>query len=120
MKILKTTGFVSERIQVQPITNAELEKVQKEIEDIKNPFGLTKDDLKGALENVPMGIVVRMMEEMKLQKYETDVSRLQLSPIAGFIWIATEAGDAFWQSVVQGNYDLFFEKYPEYRKYNLN
>ena len=33
MKILKTDSFVSERIKVKPITNAELDKAQKEFEN---------------------------------------------------------------------------------------
>ena len=35
MKILKTNSFISERIKVQPITNAELEKAQKDMVKIK-------------------------------------------------------------------------------------
>ena len=35
MKILRANDFISERIQLQPITNAELEKAQKDITNIK-------------------------------------------------------------------------------------
>ena len=35
MKILKPDSFVLERIKVQPVTNADLERAQKEIEDMK-------------------------------------------------------------------------------------
>ena len=68
MKIFKTDNFISERIKVQPITNAEWEKVQKDLENVKNPFKLTKEDLVGTkLENYPMGVVVRMLEEQEKQ-----------------------------------------------------
>ena len=132
MKILKTTDFVSERIKVQPVTNAELEKAQTEFEESKKiPFGLTKDDLKGMLEGMPMGIVVRMLEEQEKQGnfpvvkiFQKDIfaeRRLSDGSRGGFDWERTEAGFDFWSEVIEKeNFNVFFEKYPEYRKYNLD
>ena len=125
MKILGTDNFVSERIKVQPITNAELDSVQKEFQKSKmNPFGLTRKDLIGFIEHFPMGIVVRMIEETQMQRdylsQKEILMRLQSAITSAFSWQDTKAGDIFWQSVIRhNNYDLFFEKYPEYKEYNI-
>ena len=44
MKILKTDSFISERVKVKPVTNAEWDKVKKDIETRNNPFGITEKD----------------------------------------------------------------------------
>ena len=90
-----------------------------------NPFGLTEKDLKVELEGYPMGVVVRMLEEQESQENKPDVKVFQDNVAAdieqgGFLWEATEAGDEFWEAVLSyKEFHRFFEKYPEYKKYNV-
>ena len=90
-----------------------------------NPFGLTKKDLNGDIEDFPMGVVVRMMEEQEKQGNKPDVkvfqeSRNTGSIFGGFDWGQSEKKYPFWYSVIYvKKFDLFFEKYPEYKKYNI-
>ena len=51
MKILKTYDFVSERIKVQPITNAELNKVQHTVKDVMDK---AQQITKGVLPELPL------------------------------------------------------------------
>lgn len=91
-----------------------------------NSFGLTEEDLIGFIKGFPIGVVVRMLEEQVLQGNNADVKVFQSNNEAlrednGFDWIKTEDKLYFWQTVVRRqDFDLFFEKYPEYKKYNLN
>ena len=89
-----------------------------------NPYGLTEDDLKGDIKAVPMGVVVRMLDENELQGYEVDVKEFQKDILSGFDWDKTEAGEDFWGCVLdydikECDFELFFERYPEYARYNL-
>ena len=89
-----------------------------------NPFGLTKDDLKGDIKNFPMGVVVRMMEETERQGNKPDVKVFQKymregAFNGGFDWNLTEAGTEFWVIVTGGYWKKFFERYPDYARYNL-
>ena len=77
MKVLKTNSFISERIKIRPITNAEFDKVQKELERPENPFGITEKDLTGDIKYFPMGIAVRMLEEQQMQGNTPDVTVFQ-------------------------------------------
>ena len=122
MKILNMNQFVSERIKVQPITNAELSKAADDMK--KNPFGLVRSDLAGHIENFPVGVIVKMIEETQAQRdymtQEDIINTLQMQPTGAFAWNRTEAGMNFWHSVIlDKKFDVFFEKYPEYRKYKL-
>ena len=103
MKIFSINDFVVERVKVKPITNAELDNAKTEFDKSrKNPFDLTKDDLKGMLAGVPMGIVVRMMEEQEKQGnfpvvkiFQNDIfaeRRLSNGSCGGFDWERSEAG----------------------------
>jgi len=118
----RTYGLVSERVKVKPITNSEWDSAKKELEKIKpNPFGLTKKDLIDNIKNFPMGVVVRMMEEMKKQRDYIDLRTFQTDITATFTWRSTEAGQDFWHAVIKSkDFNLFFNKYPEYREYNLD
>ena len=129
MKILKSNKNIIERIQLQPITNAELERAQKKIEEESNriPFGLTKHDIIGQIKNFPMGVVVRMLEETEAQGNKPDVKLFQDHASAGtknkegFVWSETEAGHKFWSDVINCEwFHKFFDKYPDYKKYNLD
>lgn len=119
---LKTNDFVLERIKVQPITNADLEKAKKEFgEKVQNPFGFTEKDLVYGLKGFPMGVVVKMMEEAKLHNDKVEISTLQTHPNGSFPWIDTKDGILFWADIINHHkFDKFFERYPDYKKYNLD
>ena len=120
MKILDINCFVSERLEIKPA----------DLMNLKNllPFGLTKDDLSGKLAGFPMGVVVRMMEEQQKQGNKPDVSVFQEREYyqigyshGGFSWMKTEGGWDFWRDVLRDRkFNVFFEIYPEYEKYNLD
>lgn len=131
MKILKTNDFVSERIKAKPITNAEWDVAKKSIERHMNIFGLTENDLAGEIKAFPMGVVVKMIEEQEEQGNKADVKVFQKNRSAsekrgGFSWAKSTyykgqyQDKYFWHHVISNmEFDHFFERYPEYRKYNL-
>lgn len=86
-------------------------------------YGIIQDDMIDDLEDFPVGVVVRMMEEQELQGNEPDVKVFQEDNTVdkkhgGFDWNKTEAGFDFWDNVFYCNdFDLFFEKYPNYKRY---
>lgn len=98
----------------------------KDIKDIqpRNPYNITKEDLIGELEGFPLGVVVRMLEEQKLQGNNSDIKVFQkLSNanryIGGFDWDISTDGYDFWSSVFyKKNFDLFYKKYPSYKQYD--
>lgn len=89
-----------------------------------NKYDITEDDMIDDLKGFPVGIVVRMMEEQEKQGNKPDVKAFQRHIIAGkfnsgFTWNETEAGEGFWYDVIlTKDFKLFFEKYPEYKRYN--
>ena len=124
MKVLKTSNFIAERMKIRPVTNAEFSQIQQDIH--KNPFDLTKEDLTGEMSEVPIGIAVRMLEEQKMQGNIVDISvfchlRCADKKGGGFNWFETEQDLNFWTSVLdQNDFAEFFNKYPEYERYNLD
>lgn len=106
-------------MKIIPISNDELDNAQTEI---KNPFDLTEEDLNGDIEDFPVGVIVRMMEEQKRQGNKPDITVFQKSRDSskawkGFDWSDSENHYQFWYDVIKDkDFDLFFEKYPEYRK----
>lgn len=124
MKVLKTDSFISERVKVKPVTNAEWDKVKKYIETKNNPFGITEKDLVHELKGFPMGVVVRMLEEQEKQGFAPNVEIFQQDKAAderyrGFKWYKTDAGQDFWTDVIgHCAFYVFFKKYPDYKKYN--
>ena len=121
---MKTSDLIYERIKVQPVTNADLNKAQEEYERNKNPFRLLAADIVGDIKGFPMGVVVRMMEEQEKCGNKPDVTVFQKyngssRDVGGFYWQRTEAGKKFWSDVIGGyDFELFYEKYPEYKKYD--
>lgn len=89
-----------------------------------NPYGLTKDDLKGGIKDFPMGVVVRMMEEQEKQYKRSDIEAFQehvTRIVGGFDWEGTCEGWDFWAEVINNkDFDLFFKEYPEYARYNIS
>ena len=87
--------------------------------DVVNKYGISKKDMIGQLKGFPVGVVVRMMEEQEAQRGDANIKQLQISRCGGFSWGKTEKGHIFWSDVLlEEDFDLFFEEYPEYKKYN--
>ena len=38
---------------------------------------------------------------------------------AGFVFAQTPEGDAFWNAVIKGHFELFFERYPKKQMHEL-
>ena len=91
----------------------------------KNRFGITQDDMIGDLKGFPVGIAVRMLEETENQGNNPDIKVFQKYKWTdlhdgGFRWGDTEAGYDFWQFLIANkNFTKFYQKYPEYKKYDL-
>ena len=118
---MKTSDLIYERIKVQPVTNTDIDKAQEEYERNKNPFRLLAADIVGDIKGFPMGVVVRMMEEQKAQQGSADITKFQKCLIGGFDWSRTSDNHEFWSAIIfNDDYEKFFKKYPEYRKYNLD
>ena len=89
-----------------------------------NTYGISKKDMKGDLEGFPVGVVVRMMEKQEEQGNKADVKAFQrhsdeTQNQGGFDWLETPEGYDFWWDVInEKEFNLFFEKYPEYKRYN--
>lgn len=95
---------------------------------IENQYGLTTKDMRGCLIDFPIGVCVRILEEVEKQGNKPDISIFQKNGSFrtdvkhnGFNWISTEAGYDFWENVLRKNmFDMFYDKYPEYKKYDIN
>lgn len=79
---------------------------------------ITKADLIGKIENFPIEIVKKMVEEQVRQGNKADVTIFQRNLLAnplvgGFLWKNTEDGAPFWDRVILArDFNLFFRKYP--------
>ena len=92
---------------------------------MKAIFKVEQSDLVEGIKNFPIEVVVKMIEEQVKQGNCPNVEVFQNYASAdtadgGFNWKDTEDGDDFWMEVIDdGNFDLFFEKYPKENKANL-
>ena len=83
---------------------------------------VTKKDLIGDLENFPIEIVKKMLQEQYKQVGKMDISIFQDSrstdkPRGGFNWSDTIEGYAFWNTILNfKKFNIFFERYPELSK----
>lgn len=83
---------------------------------------ITKKDLIGELENFPIEIVKKMLQEQYKQVGKMDISIFQDSrftdkPRGGFHWSDTIEGYAFWNTILNfKRFNIFFERYPELSK----
>ena len=83
-----------------------------------NPYGLTKKDAKGRLEDVPLEIITLILKEMELQG-KTDclykAQNLGISSNTVFDWDKSKDGTIFWTEIwYLERYDVFFDRYtPE-------
>lgn len=91
---------------------------------IHNKYNITKYDLYGELKGFPIGVVVRMLEEQEEQgnKPDIDVFRKRLDVSfydGGFNWGRADGEYDFWFAVIEDKkFDVFYEKYPEYKRYD--
>ena len=91
---------------------------------VNNKYGVTKEDLIGSLEGFSIGIVIRILEETERQGNKPDVKIFQKDSYAdimdgGFSWTNSEDEYDFWEGVIAfEDFDKFYEKYPEYKRYD--
>lgn len=90
---------------------------------MKAIFKVEPSDLIGDIENFPIEVVEKMIEEQVKQGNQPNVAVFQNYGSAddeegGFDWCNTDFGRDFWEGIIgYNNFDLFFEKYP--KKANL-
>lgn len=80
---------------------------------------ITKADLIGDIENFPIEVVEKMVEEQVRQGNKADVTIFQAASHSehwngGFCWGMTEDGVLFWHNIiVKRDFDVFFKKYSK-------
>ena len=83
---------------------------------------ITKADLIGNIENFPIEVVEKMIDEQVRQGNKADVTIFQEGVTAdnrfgGFLWRITEDGKDFWDKIIcERKFDVFFAKYPKTNK----
>lgn len=88
-------------------------------------FKVEQSDLVGDIKDFPIEVVEKMIEEQVKQGNCPNVEVFQNYVSAdddddGFSWCNTDDGNDFWLKVIdEGNFDLFFEKYPKKNNTNL-
>lgn len=75
------------------------------------------EDLIGHIKNFPKEVVEKMIEYQVKQGNNEDIEVFQynirnIKDAGGFNWSNTKEGLDFWTDVVNGNFDIFFEKFP--------
>lgn len=81
----------------------------------KNIYIVKHSDLIGEISNFPIEVVQKMVERQYEQKGFCDVSVFQIDKIngsRGFCWCRTIEGGYFWGSVINGEWNTFFDRYP--------
>ena len=85
-------------------------------------FKVEQNDLVDDIKDFPIELVEKMIEEQVKQGNKADVEVFQKNASTdaedgGFDWDKTDNDIDFWQEVIgEGNFDLFFEKYPKKAK----
>lgn len=85
-----------------------------------------KRDLVGGIQNFPIEVVEKMIEEQVRQGNLPNVEVFQENPAVGmddggFNWRKTEQGYDFWDEVIEeGNFDLFFMIYNKTTNTDVN
>ena len=89
---------------------------------MKAIFKVEKSDLVDGIKDFPIELVEKMIEEQVKQGNKADAEVFQKNASTdaedgGFDWDKTDNDIDFWQEVIgEGNFDLFFEKYPKKAK----
>ena len=101
------------------ITNVnEVKNEVKKTVNHKSSSKIETTDLIGDIENFPIEVVQKMVDEQVRQGNRADVTIFQRDRFLnkenkGFTWWNTKDGQLFWNEVIRNcNFDLFFEKYP--------
>ena len=85
-------------------------------------FKVEQNDLVDGIKDFPIELVEKMIEEQVKQGNKADAEVFQKNASTdaedgGFDWDKTDNDIDFWQEVIgEGNFDLFFEKYPKKAK----
>ena len=82
---------------------------------------ITKADLVGNIAGFPIEVVQKMLDEQFLQGNKVSLKVFQKSASSdrsdgGFDWDNTRDGNMFWRDIIEGDFDKFFERYPQ--RYN--
>jgi len=80
-------------------------------------YKVKQSDLTGSIRRFPIEVVQKMVEHQIEQRGKADVSVFQISHNYGFEWAKTIEGPTFWGKVTHGNFDVFFERYPNKNVY---
>ena len=70
-------------------------------------------EYRGKIKGFPKEVVDKMIERKVEAGNSADINILERNASAGFSFEDTIEGRSFWQSVVRGNFKLFFDKYPK-------
>jgi hypothetical protein len=63
---------------------------------------------------LPPQIKALMIQRRFKQKGKSNTKPFKKTGLdAGFVFSQTPEGDAFWNKVIRGNFELFFERYPK-------
>jgi len=123
MKILDFNQFVSERMKIKPVTNAELDKIQKEIE--KNPVMAGEDPYKFLSNYVDPKILNEVQEIRTLRTGNirlvlgADKFHVTESPLQCTIYLK----DNCWRTIIggrpsrRGPYSTFDEMMEAFNKW---
>jgi uncharacterized protein YjdB len=109
---------------MKPLKEALISKSNRDWASTDIKYNITKKDMIGDLAGIPVGVVIRMLEEQEKQGNKVNIKVFQRNCCAdringGFDWTDTNIGHAFWDNVIfNKNFDNFFKEYPEYKKYN--
>lgn len=79
-------------------------------------YTVTEDDLRGDISEFPIEVVQAMVDAQTEQGNAPDVRVFQEDSTTdmdrgGFNWDLTIEGQNFWSSVINGNFELYFQKY---------
>lgn len=109
---------------MKTLKEALISKSNRDWISVGNKYGITEKDMIGDLEGFPVGVVVKMLEETELQGNKPNVKIFQSCSASGygrggFRWTNTKNGHDFWVKIINHqDFDRFFKKYPDYKKYN--
>ena len=111
---------------MKPLKEALISKNTRDwaVTSVPNKYKITKKDMIGNLKGFPVSVVVKMMEEQEEQGNKPDVKVFQKNSDAnkyldGFDWANTEDEWFFWSYIINyRNFSEFYERYPEYKKYD--
>lgn len=109
---------------MKPLREALISKDKRKWATTGNKYGITKKDMINDIEGFPVGVVVKMMEEQEKQGNKPNIkifqrNRYEFIHNGGFDWEETECKGIWWQDILfYKHWNNFFEKYPEYEKYN--